>query len=79
MGLPLRPKEDLHNCRLSPPLDHCHRCLLGKFLFVSFFLQVVPWLHIATKDNRIVFPKSTNQSRAELFAAAEPGDPFRTL
>lgn len=37
MGLPLRPKEDLHNCRLSPPLDHCHRCLLGKFLFVRFF------------------------------------------
>lgn len=38
MGLPRllagAAKEDLHNRASSlSPFDHCHRCLLGKFLF----------------------------------------------
>lgn len=51
MGLPRllagAAKEDLHNRASSlSPFDHCHRCLLGKFLFFGCRFLLVPLLQV---------------------------------
>lgn len=68
--------------RVFRSIIHCRRCLLGQVLILSWswlfvtLAGLADWLTdwLATKDNCIVWPKSTNQS-----SDPSSDDDFRTL